>query len=144
MKCPHDQSNLEKVIYEADVEIDRCPKCNGIYLDQGELKKIQEVEDVDYSGKLGGGINREARKFNMERQLDEQKLSCPKCNNKMEKQVHSEDSMIVVDICPSCHGLWLDKGELTALEIYAENQRLAGSSSSKMGSLWQGIKSFFD
>jgi ribosomal protein L16/L10AE len=33
--------NLKNVNYEADIMVDECPMCKGIWLDTGELEKIQ-------------------------------------------------------------------------------------------------------
>lgn len=40
ISCPRCQVNMDKEA-KADVIIDRCPKCGGIFLDGGELQKIQ-------------------------------------------------------------------------------------------------------
>jgi hypothetical protein len=39
-------------------------------------------------------------------------LHCPKCGNELQETVMDE---VTVDICPACHGVWLDDGELTKL-----------------------------
>ena len=39
-------------------------------------------------------------------------LHCPKCGNTLEETVMDE---VTVDICASCHGIWLDDGELAKL-----------------------------
>jgi Zn-finger nucleic acid-binding protein len=39
MRCPNDGSRLVEV-ERADVLIDACPDCRGIWLDRGELDKI--------------------------------------------------------------------------------------------------------
>ena len=39
-------------------------------------------------------------------------LHCPKCGNSLEETVMDE---VTVDICPACHGVWLDDGELTKI-----------------------------
>ncbi len=36
-------------------------------------------------------------------------LHCPKCGTKLEEAVIKE---VTVDICPACHGIFLDAGEL--------------------------------
>lgn len=36
-------------------------------------------------------------------------LHCPKCGNKLEEAVIRE---VTVDMCPGCHGIFLDAGEL--------------------------------
>jgi len=37
-------------------------------------------------------------------------MHCPKCGTKL-----AEESLekVTVDVCPVCHGIWLDDGELT-------------------------------
>lgn len=39
-------------------------------------------------------------------------LRCPKCGNSLEQTVMDD---VAVDICPACHGVWLDDGELAKL-----------------------------
>ena len=46
MNCPIDGTEL-LITHRQNVEIDYCPRCRGIWLDQGELDKIIEhsIED---------------------------------------------------------------------------------------------------
>lgn len=44
MKCPVDQAVLE-ISNRANIEIDYCPTCRGVWLDRGELDKIIERSD---------------------------------------------------------------------------------------------------
>ena len=37
---------------------------------------------------------------------------CPKCGMKLHEEVMES---VTVDICPACHGVWLDDGELAKL-----------------------------
>jgi Zn-finger nucleic acid-binding protein len=39
--CPHCECDMEPMIGPADVRVDRCPSCNGTFLDQGELATLQ-------------------------------------------------------------------------------------------------------
>lgn len=41
MKCPIDGTEL-LMTHRANVEIDYCPECRGVWLDRGELDKIIE------------------------------------------------------------------------------------------------------
>jgi Zn-finger nucleic acid-binding protein len=34
----------------------------------------------------------------------------------MEKVVSQEDPKVVMDVCPTCRGVWLDGGELEAIQ----------------------------
>jgi Zn-finger nucleic acid-binding protein len=60
MRCPNDGSRLVEV-ERADVLIDACPECRGIWLDRGELDKILVKErqllgapDDDFFGEVEG------------------------------------------------------------------------------------------
>jgi Zn-finger nucleic acid-binding protein len=44
-------------------------------------------------------------------------MNCPKCNatlREREREITAGE-VVVMDICPSCGGIWLDKGELEKL-----------------------------
>ena len=45
-------------------------------------------------------------------------MICPKCGQELREQ---ERSGILVDVCPGCRGVWLDRGELD--KIIAEENR---------------------
>jgi Zn-finger nucleic acid-binding protein len=44
LPCPKCDGRLKEISYEG-VQIDRCTKCNGIWLDAGELDRLGEKED---------------------------------------------------------------------------------------------------
>lgn len=103
MQCPVCKNPL--VILELDkVEIDYCPSCKGIWLDNGELELIMESKDAKTKFKH----------FKIVNDTNEKKYRCPICKKKMDK-VEFEDSNIILDKCKNDHGLWFDKGELTDL-----------------------------
>ena len=54
-------------------------------------------------------------------------MHCPKCGTKLDEELLEG---VTVDICPGCHGVWLDEGELVKL------------TESKMG-LFASIRGFF-
>jgi hypothetical protein len=41
----------------------------------------------------------------------------------MARREHGLCSQVFVDVCPSCEGIWLDHGELEALEVFFEQAR---------------------
>ncbi|HXG65069.1 MAG TPA: zf-TFIIB domain-containing protein, partial [Blastocatellia bacterium] len=43
LPCPKCDGALVEVVYE-DVRIDRCNKCNGVWLDAGELEQLTQQE----------------------------------------------------------------------------------------------------
>jgi Zn-finger nucleic acid-binding protein len=47
-------------------------------------------------------------------------MNCPKCGNVMREREReigagSTRKIIIIDVCPNCGGIWLDKGELEKL-----------------------------
>jgi Zn-finger nucleic acid-binding protein len=62
LRCPNDGSRLVEM-ERADVLVDACPECRGIWLDRGELDKILVKErqllagdnaDDDFYSEIGG------------------------------------------------------------------------------------------
>lgn len=52
-------------------------------------------------------------------------MKCPNCN---ETLLMTERNSIEIDYCPSCRGVWLDKGELDKMLIFAEKNHSASYS----------------
>ena len=48
LQCPRCDGRLMEIDYDV-VKIDRCEKCNGVWLDSGELEQLTKQED-------GGGL----------------------------------------------------------------------------------------
>lgn len=74
----------------------RCVRC-------GVTRTKQEFEGLPTCDKCELDIQAER----------EEKCPCPMCSTEMNKSVVLN---IVVDRCPSCHGAWLDGGELDLLK----------------------------
>lgn len=122
LQCPRDQTPLAAKKYEADIEVDTCPTCEGTWLDAGELEEIQSTIEKDYSGALERPpAARAASQVRLESSRGT--IACPKCGAEMEKREHGYASQIMIDACTDGCGIWLDKGELTALERFYEDNR---------------------
>ena len=102
MDCPKCKSEMEQVKY-ADIEVDRCCNCKGIWFDMLEelhLKKIEGSEVID------SGDSNMGKKFN---EIND--IKCPKCNADMIKMVDPEQSHIWLESCLICYGVFFDAGE---------------------------------
>ncbi len=55
MRCPKDGGHLQHQAI-GDVEIDHCPECNGIWLDDGELERLAKQDDPGYFGRFFGSL----------------------------------------------------------------------------------------
>ena len=123
MKCPKDSTELKPITYEADVQVDACDTCGGMWLDQGELERVESNIVNDYSEALKRVPRGTINAMEMARQEAAPDRTCPKCGGTMEKREHGYCSQIIVDVCPACRGVWLDRGELAALEVFFERSR---------------------
>jgi len=119
MKCPSCNSELVKKKYEKSVEIDSCNQCHGMWLDAGELEKIQGLKINDYQKNpdlVGNAINLALAK-------NKPHINCPICDTELNRREYGYTSQILIDTCINGHGIWLDKNEIKALEIFYERSR---------------------
>lgn len=123
MNCPRCQKLLATKVYEAGVEVGECPNCRGVWLDEGELQRIEETEERDHSEALRTPENTVERSFQIARQRALPDISCPKCGSAMEKKECHYASGVLVDVCPECAGYWLDRSELESLETFSQRMR---------------------
>lgn len=121
MKCPRDDAALETSTYEARIEIDTCGTCGGVWLDAGELEKIQETVERDY--RAVHARDDVAQSIEAARQSQRDAIACPKCGGATTARRYGMGSPILIDVCDAGCGTWLDKGELEALEKFFEDSR---------------------
>ena len=58
LQCPKCDGRLMEIDYEV-VKIDRCEKCNGVWLDSGELEQLTKQEDGGgFLSRMFGSISR--------------------------------------------------------------------------------------
>jgi Zn-finger nucleic acid-binding protein len=103
MDCPVCK-NAMIVLELAEVEVDYCTDCDGIWLDAGELELLfgnsQQTRELLDSFKIDSTCTEKQRK-------------CPICLKKMQKVVVGPSTPpLLIDKCSKDDGLWLDKGEL--------------------------------
>jgi Zn-finger nucleic acid-binding protein len=117
MKCPRDGTELVAERYEAKIEIESCPSCQGAWLDKGELEAIQSTIERDYRRELDDDSTGDEVSHVVE------PIRCPKCGGEMETREHGYCSRVIIDTCLEGCGVWLDTGELRALEKFYERQQ---------------------
>ena len=102
-ECPKDWSALTKETRKSflrNVEVDVCPKCQGIFLDKKEVEELTGSHRLHEILTKYTGLNSDVQ------------ILCPNCGGLME----SEDAGNVrVDVCLDCFGVWMDAGELERL-----------------------------
>ena len=96
----------------ADVEIDHCTTCGGIWLDGGELDLL--MDDPAAAKRL-------LDSFHEDVSTPEQRRKCPICSKKMTKVLMGQlDPPLLIDKCPRSDGLWFDRGELQEILNHAQ------------------------
>jgi Zn-finger nucleic acid-binding protein len=108
MICPACGSGLLRGVYER-VPINTCPACEGHWIEGKGLRTIERRREVD--------VERPAAVRGLpESDGAETRRRCPRCEQTMKKYRYGKDKRIVVDQCALCKGIWLDAGELEAIQ----------------------------
>jgi Zn-finger nucleic acid-binding protein len=103
MNCPTCKAAMI-TLELADIEVDHCVNCGGIWLDAGELELL-----MGDSAK----VRRLLDSFREDRRAVEQLRKCPICGKQMTKIiVGSSQPPLRIDKCARSDGLWFDRGEL--------------------------------
>lgn len=135
MHCPACKTHL-RIIAAADLELDQCPDCHGIWFDKDELKPFldfalryrDDVQDADYDPK---------RLWNSVVGDGEPTYRCPVCDVEMAKFNYAVDSNVILDRCPECEGLWVERPEIPDLASFVKGNpardRLAAARAGMVG-----------
>lgn len=103
VSCPKCQVEMTRVAFE-EVEVDRCPQCQGIWFDlmeHEELKKLPGAEKIDTGAKTAS-VSPEPRE-----------LDCPRCKTKMLVTRDPQQPHLVFEKCSICYGVFFDAGEFS-------------------------------
>lgn len=123
MHCPICKSHL-RIIEAAHLELDQCPTCHGVWFDQHELRPfiefvLQNRDDVDdaHYDPLKGQYSVPG--------AEEPVYPCPVCAVDMVKFNYAVDSNVILDRCPECEGLWVEKPEVRDLASFILGEPIA-------------------
>ncbi len=112
MQCPRCKKDLCPSRYsegDLSVDVEACPLCQGQLFARADLKRIEETVVLRPLG-------RPAAIPTLRTQL--RPVPCPRCLDHpyMEKANNPRHSEVVMDVCPKCDSVWLDKGELARIQ----------------------------
>ncbi len=102
--CVKCNSILDRATFQG-LEVDLCPKCGGLWLDRGEITRaaqLPEKELVRLRNLLRGSSGPPPIPT-------ENKAPCPACEGQLSEVLLGK---VHVDYCGTCHGIFLDRGEL--------------------------------
>ena len=104
VRCPRDGAEARTEKHPGRLlpfRLDVCPTCRGIFFDKGEIAKLTGDRNLErLIVEYAGGVSR---------------VNCPRCEEAMVPRPVGD---VTIDVCATCHGAWMDRGEL---EIAAKN-----------------------
>jgi uncharacterized protein len=125
LRCDHELRVLS--FPGTDVEIDRCPGCQGIWLDQGELELLQRQLGSRGTDRDHNYHDRACEILSEVERVGREAVRCPRCEGKL---WHLTRKGLVVEMCSRCEGMWFDAGELTViLSVYKDIGSVKGKPS---------------
>ena len=116
LACPNNKKDNLKQFTIHKSKVHMCQKCRGLWFDRDELSKAV-AQDDKFLEWLDIDLWKNKEGFKV---VTSQKL-CPVCHKNL-YQVDYNKSDIKVDICNSCHGVWLDRGEFKKIINYLEQK----------------------
>jgi Zn-finger nucleic acid-binding protein len=109
--CPNCSIPLTRATYEG-ITVDVCSECRGHLVEGVRLKGIQRKISTSHDQLLD-----QAKRY---LGSSVHAIVCPACSSMMKKESTSSLIEFELDVCPSCHIVWLDGGELALLQIAYE------------------------
>jgi Zn-finger nucleic acid-binding protein len=116
-KCPGCGAKLDRYSF-LSVEFEGCPKCHGMWLEKDELRKLKNKFGI---GELHW-LNHELDKIEQIAAVAANKRSCPESDGGSLLSVVFGKSSVVLDWCPKCHGIWLDRDEYNRIIDYLRDE----------------------
>jgi len=94
------------------VQVDYCPKCEGFWLDSGEIEEL-----LDRSGGRRGDPLINFFESCSRRETGRPAYLCPRCDRELKEVARrsADGHELRVDRCPRGDGIWFDKNELHLL-----------------------------
>jgi len=138
MKCPNDNSVMYQVKIEGHygqpILLEQCKECGGIWFDETELfgarhGEAEKIEVFD-SKSLWTPTN-----------IEKRLLRCPLDQSEL---FRFKDRYflkgIILERCPSCNGIWLNRGDFTKFQQARQELKRPKETSSKDKKLEEDIK----
>jgi len=115
MKCPLCKIPFEQAIL-ANVEVDYCPRCYGLWFEEDELQWAKDEKDRDLRW-LDIDLWKDPAHF----KIDLGGKLCPADHLPL-YEVRYGNSRVKVDVCSICNGIWLDRGEFKEIIAYLKEK----------------------
>jgi len=115
--CPDCKEPMRQETYHG-VTIDACPRCAGMWFDEGELGRVMSTDPIaliELEDEHIPQVQAHARE-NPERR-------CPDCGRLLDRYRYMYNSPIDLDTCGTCSGFWVDDAELRKIQDWLDDAR---------------------
>lgn len=114
MPCPDCRDPLHVIEFDTDpkMQVERCPKCLGMFFNPGELEKLVEEHTHDFVWLDKERLKSIANDYGHQHEVIY--LQCPMCHERMSHLNFGGSSGVILDRCGT-HGVWLQGTELRRL-----------------------------
>lgn len=112
LACPRCGGRLVARRYH-ELDADECDQCGGFLLSAANVDRLIASRDVVSGLRLA----LPAHPHTLEKRV--RYISCPVCNNTMNREAFGHISGVVVDVCRN-DGVWFDPGELAEVSAFIE------------------------
>jgi Zn-finger nucleic acid-binding protein len=109
LQCPKCKAPMEQVQIDR-TEVDRCTSCRGLWFDALEDQDVRDAEGAEALDAPAPGPAPAPAKGRRSA------IDCPRCKSPMIQMVDRMGRRIQYELCPRCHGKFLDAGEFRAME----------------------------
>ena len=106
--CPRCQTPLAAATMEGKSVL-HCDTCKGLLATNASFGHIVRVRRERFGRSNSTPVPIDPKEFNRH-------ISCPACQRPMDTHPYYGPGAVVVDTCPGCELIWLDHGELAAIE----------------------------
>jgi len=123
VSCPKCHVKMDRVDAKG-VVVDRCVKCGGLWLDQGELDGLMKskggVKQVIAGLDSGAATEPTAKRHVLSN------VRCPRDTSRLIQMVDLKQTHIQYEACTVCGGIFMDSGELRDLSQFTLREKLGG------------------
>jgi Zn-finger nucleic acid-binding protein len=139
--CPSCSENLN--LYKIfQMELEGCPKCKGIFLDKDELRSLKD-KSTKGSWQTLCWMDDEVEAIEKSKAMAS-KRPCPKCSNVNFISTYFGNTKVILDWCPSCHGVWLDGGEFQEVLQHMTDKLNSLTSDEMKSKVYEEIKEIWN
>ncbi len=122
LACPRCSGGLSMEQYEG-VSVHRCPGCGGYWVPRTGLARIVDIREKTFTPEQKQAYAEIAKKAHGLVNNEISKIDCPECGKQMKQNRYPLATEVIIDRCPSGHGVWLDAGEIEHIQMAVEAEQ---------------------